>query len=68
MIGEIPYMIVWGFFSAMGWMSASYTDLDTDEFCLDRQLLQLLQHVPLTAAITLRDSVLARSVFRPGHS
>lgn len=25
MIGEIPYMIVWGFFSAMGWMSASYT-------------------------------------------
>jgi hypothetical protein len=25
MIGEIPYMIVWGFFSAMGWMSANYT-------------------------------------------
>jgi hypothetical protein len=25
MIGEIPYMIVWGFFSAMGWMTASYT-------------------------------------------
>ena len=24
MIGEIPYMIVWGFFSAMGWMGASY--------------------------------------------
>lgn len=25
MLGEIPYMIVWGFFSAMGWMGASYT-------------------------------------------
>jgi len=25
MIGEIPYMIVWGFFSAMGWMTASWT-------------------------------------------
>jgi hypothetical protein len=25
MLGEIPYMIVWGFFSAMGWMSANYT-------------------------------------------
>lgn len=25
MIAEIPYMIVWGFFSAMGWMSANYT-------------------------------------------
>ena len=25
MLGEIPYMIVWGFFSAMGWMSASLT-------------------------------------------
>jgi hypothetical protein len=25
MLGEIPYMIVWGFFSAMGWMTASYT-------------------------------------------
>ena len=25
MIGEIPYMIVWGFFSAMGWMSANWT-------------------------------------------
>ena len=25
MIGEIPYMIVWGFFSAMGWMGASWT-------------------------------------------
>ncbi len=24
MIGEIPYMIVWGFFSAMGWMGANY--------------------------------------------
>ena len=24
MIGEIPYMIVWGFFSAMGWMGASW--------------------------------------------
>lgn len=24
MLGEIPYMIVWGFFSAMGWMTASY--------------------------------------------
>ena len=25
MIGEIPYMLVWGFFSAMGWMSANWT-------------------------------------------
>ena len=25
MIGDIPYMIVWGFFSAMGWMSANWT-------------------------------------------
>jgi hypothetical protein len=25
MLGEIPYMIVWGFFSAMGWMGASWT-------------------------------------------
>ena len=25
MIGEIPYMIVWGFFSAMGWMGANWT-------------------------------------------
>ena len=25
MLGEIAYMIVWGFFSAMGWMAASYT-------------------------------------------
>jgi len=25
MIAEIPYMIVWGFFSAMGWMSACWT-------------------------------------------
>lgn len=25
MIAEIPYMIVWGFFSAMGWMTASWT-------------------------------------------
>ena len=25
MIAEIPYMIVWGFFSAMGWMGASWT-------------------------------------------
>lgn len=25
MIAEIPYMIVWGFFSAMGWMGANYT-------------------------------------------
>jgi len=25
MIGELPYMIVWGFFSAMGWMSANWT-------------------------------------------
>ena len=25
MLGEIPYMIVWGFFSAMGWMGANYT-------------------------------------------
>jgi hypothetical protein len=25
MIGEIPYMLVWGFFSAMGWMTANYT-------------------------------------------
>ena len=25
MLGEIPYMIVWGFFSAMGWMSANWT-------------------------------------------
>ena len=25
MIGELPYMIVWGFFSAMGWMGASWT-------------------------------------------
>lgn len=25
MVAEIPYMIVWGFFSAMGWMSASWT-------------------------------------------
>ena len=25
MLGEVPYMIVWGFFSAMGWMTASYT-------------------------------------------
>ena len=24
MIGEIPYMIVWGFFSAMGWMGANW--------------------------------------------
>ena len=24
MIGEIPYMIVWGFFSAMGWMTANW--------------------------------------------
>lgn len=24
MLGEIPYMIVWGFFSAMGWMGANY--------------------------------------------
>lgn len=25
MIAEIPYMLVWGYFSAMGWMSASWT-------------------------------------------
>lgn len=25
MLGEIPYMIVWGFFSALGWMLASYS-------------------------------------------
>ncbi len=25
MIAEIPYMIVWGYFSAMGWMSANWT-------------------------------------------
>ena len=25
MVAEIPYMIVWGFFSAMGWMGASWT-------------------------------------------
>ena len=25
MFGEIAYMIVWGFFSAMGWMAAQYT-------------------------------------------
>ena len=25
MIAEIPYMLVWGFFSAMGWMTASWT-------------------------------------------
>lgn len=25
MLGEIPYMIVWGFFSAMGWLGANYT-------------------------------------------
>ena len=25
MITEIPYMLVWGFFSAMGWMTANYT-------------------------------------------
>lgn len=25
MLGEIPYMIVWGFFSAMGWMGANWT-------------------------------------------
>lgn len=24
MIAEIPYMIVWGFFSAMGWMGANW--------------------------------------------
>lgn len=25
MLAEIPYMIVWGFFSAMGWMGANWT-------------------------------------------
>lgn len=25
MIAEIPYMLVWGFFSAMGWMTANWT-------------------------------------------
>ena len=25
MIAEIPYMLVWGFFWAMGWMTASWT-------------------------------------------
>jgi hypothetical protein len=25
MIAEIPYMLVWGYFSAMGWMSANWT-------------------------------------------
>lgn len=24
MLAEIPYMIVWGFFSAMGWMGANW--------------------------------------------
>jgi hypothetical protein len=24
MLGEIPYMLVWGFFSAMGWMTANW--------------------------------------------
>lgn len=24
MLGEVPYMIVWGFFSAMGWMAANW--------------------------------------------
>lgn len=24
MLAEIPYMIVWGFFSAMGWMTANW--------------------------------------------
>ncbi len=24
MIAEIPYMLVWGFFSAMGWMTANW--------------------------------------------
>lgn len=34
MLGEIPYMIVWGFFSAMGWMTASYT---VDKITADKQ-------------------------------
>lgn len=25
MVAEIPYMLVWGFFSAMGWMTANWT-------------------------------------------
>lgn len=25
MIAEIPYMLVWGFFSAMGWIGATWT-------------------------------------------
>lgn len=24
MLGEVPYMIVWGFFSAIGWMTANW--------------------------------------------
>lgn len=24
MLGEIPYMMVWGFFSALGWMTANW--------------------------------------------
>jgi hypothetical protein len=25
MIAEIPYMLVWGFFSALGWLTANWT-------------------------------------------
>jgi hypothetical protein len=40
MLGEIPYMIVWGFFSAMGWMTASYTvdKLSEEKPKLERQI------------------------------
>jgi hypothetical protein len=40
MLGEVPYMIVWGFFSAMGWMTASYTvdKLSEEKPKLERQI------------------------------
>ena len=44
MLGEIPYMIVWGFFSAMGWMGANWAvdktfpDKEKDKPVIERQV------------------------------
>jgi hypothetical protein len=44
MLGEIPYMIVWGFFSAMGWMTANWTvDKYWPDKDKDKEKVQVVQ-------------------------
>jgi hypothetical protein len=44
MAGEIPYMIVWGFFSALGWMTANWVvdknspDKEKDKPVIEKQV------------------------------